>query len=422
MNINEIKNKLQSGGFDTTLNQLYTNADYQKTRYEAALSAYADIFGEGSDIRLFSAPGRTEIGGNHTDHQQGRVLAASVTLDVIAVAEPNGSNAVCIYSKGHNPDIVDITELDSRAGEQNTSTSRVRGVLNAFKERGYHIGGFNAYTTSDVLKGSGLSSSAAYEVLVGFILSGLFCGGSVSPVEIAKIGQYAENNYFGKPCGLMDQTASAVGGFVTIDFKDKENPVIEKLDIDFASSGYTLCIVDTKGSHADLTGEYAAIPQEMRAVAQVLGGEVLRDVPKEYFFENIGKLRGRVNDRAILRAMHFYADNDRVTIQAQALKENRFEDFLKLVTQSGRSSYMYNQNIYPAGSLDQGVAVALSVSEALLGERGGYRVHGGGFAGTIQAFVPAGMTIAYKQSMERLFGEGCCHVLSIRPIGGTEII
>ena len=371
--------------------------------------------------RFFSAPGRTEIGGNHTDHQRGRVLAAAVNLDTVAAVRPNGTKTVRIQSQGYPMCQVDLTNLQPVESEINSTPALVRGVAARFAQLGCNVEGFDAYVESTVLPGSGLSSSAAFEVLVGTVLNHLYFDGRVSQPEIAMIGQYAENVFFGKPCGLMDQTASAVGGMVTIDFFKKDAPVIESVDFDFAACGHALCIIDTRASHADLTDEYAAITQELKAVCAHFGKEVLTEIPQADFFAAIPELRKTCGDRAVLRAIHFYQENDRVPRQVAALQEGNFDRFLALVKESGYSSYMYLQNVVPAGYVkQQDVGLSLALCEHYLAGRGAYRVHGGGFAGTVQAFVPMDMLEDFRQGIDAVLGEGACHVLSIRPQGGVE--
>lgn len=372
--------------------------------------------------RYFSAPGRTEIGGNHTDHQQGRVLAAAVNLDTRAAVRANGTNTIRIQSKGYPLTVVELDTLEPVEGEVNSTPALVRGVAARFVQMGCKVKGFDAYCESTVLPGSGLSSSAAFEVLVGTILNGLFFDGRVSQPEIAKIGQYAENVFFGKPCGLMDQTASAVGNLVTIDFSDKEKPVIEPVDFDFSSCGHALCIIDSRASHADLTDEYAAIPAEMKSVCAYFEKSVLSQIPEVDFIRSIPDLRKKCGDRAVLRAIHFYQDNARVPLLVAALREGNFEKFLKLVRESGHSSWMYLQNVTPSGYKEnQAVAVTLALCEYYLKDRGAYRVHGGGFAGTVQAFVPFDLLEKFRIGMDAALGSGACHVLSIRPQGGVEM-
>jgi galactokinase len=376
----------------------------------------------GAPERYFSAPGRTEIGGNHTDHQRGRVLAGAVNLDTVAAVRANGTNMIRIQSKGYPLSEVNLNNLEPVASEINSTPALIRGVAARFVQLGCAVGGFDAYCESTVLPGSGLSSSAAFEVLVGTIINHLFFDGKVSQPEIAMIGQYAENVFFGKPCGLMDQTASAVGNLVTIDFFDKEKPVIEPVDFDFASCGHALCIIDSGADHADLTDEYAAVPGEIKAVATYLGKEVLTQIDEAEFYAKIPELRKVCGDRAVMRCLHFYQENARVPQQVAALREGDFEAFLRLVKQSGYSSYMYLQNVIPSGyKAHQDVAVALALAEHYLQGRGAYRVHGGGFAGTIQAFVPVDMLDAFVAGMDAALGEGACHVLSIRPQGGVEM-
>ena len=376
----------------------------------------------GSPERYFSAPGRTEIGGNHTDHQRGRVLAAAVNLDTVAAVRKNGTNCIRIQSKGYPMSIVNLEQLEPVEAEINSTPALIRGVAARFTQLGCSVEGFDAYCESTVLPGSGLSSSAAFEVLIGTIVNHLFFDGRVSQPEIAMIGQYAENVFFGKPCGLMDQTASAVGNLVTIDFFDKDNPVIEPVGFDFASCGHALCIIDSGADHADLTDEYAAIPGEIKAVAAYFGKEVLTQIDEGEFYANIPALRKACGDRAVMRCIHFYQENARVPQQVAALKEGDFETFLTLIKQSGYSSYMYLQNVIPAGyKAHQDVAVALALSEKFLQGRGAYRVHGGGFAGTIQAFVPFDILNDFVAGMDGALGQGACHVLSIRPQGGVEM-
>ena len=384
-------------------------------------AGFAAAFG-GAPERYFSAPGRTEIGGNHTDHQRGRVLAAAVNLDTRAAVRVNGTDTIRILSKGYPMSQVELSCLTPVESEINSTPALIRGVAARFAQLGCQVRGFDAYCESTVLPGSGLSSSAAYEVLIGTIINGLFFDGKVSQPEIAQIGQYAENVFFGKPCGLMDQMASAVGNLVTIDFLDKDHPVIEPVDFDFASCGHALCIIDSQASHADLTDEYAAIPGELKAVCAHFGKDVLSQIPEADFYAQIPALRKECGDRAVLRAIHFYQENARVPKQVAALKAGDFDAFLALVKQSGYSSYMYLQNVIPAGyKAHQDVAVSLALCEHYLNGRGAYRVHGGGFAGTVQAFVPFDLLDTFKTGIDAVLGDGACHVLSIRPQGGVEM-
>lgn len=424
--LNYLKDALLSGKFDHRFACLYGKKEEeiasQQKRYAEAVDEFSKIFSGHETVSLYSAPGRTEVGGNHTDHQRGIVLAAAVNLDVIAVVALNNDNIVRIQSKGFPMDTVELANLEITEQEKGSSSALICGIIARFRELGYQIGGFDAYTTSNVLKGSGLSSSAAFENLVGTIVNCEFNQGKVSAVEIAKISQYAEVHYFGKACGLMDQMVSSVGGFVSIDFFDTEQPKIEKVDFDFADCGYALCIVDTKGNHADLTPEYVAIPTEMKEVAKFFGKEVLREVEEQEFYQNIAKLRECVSDRAVLRAIHFFQDNSTALKEAEALKQNDFETFKALVKSSGDSSFKFLQNIYAnSNPAEQGVGVGLAVSEHILNGRGVCRVHGGGFAGTIQNFVPNDLVETYRKTIEGVFGEGSCYVLSIRPLGGVQI-
>ena len=389
---------------------------------KAALDAgFAATFGTVPE-RYFSAPGRTEIAGNHTDHQRGRVLAAAVNLDTVAAVRKNGTDVIRIQSKGYPMSIVDLKQLQPVESEINSTPALIRGVAARFTQLGCKVEGFDAYCESTVLPGSGLSSSAAYEVLIGTIVNHLFFEGKVSQPEIAMIGQYAENVFFGKPCGLMDQTASAVGNLVTIDFFEKDHPVIEPVQFDFASCGHALCIIDTGADHADLTDEYAAIPGEIKAVAAYFGKEVLTQIDEAEFYANLPALRKACGDRAVIRSIHFYQENARVPQQVAALQAGDFDKFLTLIKQSGYSSYMYLQNVIPAGyKTHQDVALALALAEKLLNGRGAYRVHGGGFAGTIQAFVPFDILDTFVAGIDGVLGQGACHVLSIRPQGGVEM-
>ena len=371
---------------------------------------------------IFSAPGRTEICGNHTDHQHGAVLAAAVNLETVADVTLNGTDLIRVASEGYAPVEIDLKDLSIHEEEKNSTAAIIRGVAAVFAKKGATLQGFDAKVRSTVLPGSGLSSSAAFEVLIGTILNNLFYDNKCSAVEIAQIGQYAENVYFGKPCGLMDQTASSVGNMVFIDFADPKAPIVERINFDFAKAGHALCIIDSGADHADLTDEYAAIPGELKQLCAHFGKEVLRDIPEEDFFAAIPKLRHQVPDRAILRAIHFYQENKRVFRQAEALKAGDFDTFLNLTKESGRSSWMYLQNITPAGAVEQqAVAVALAMCDTLLAGRGAYRVHGGGFAGTVQAFVPTDMLDSFKSGIEAVLGEGSCHVLQIRPEGGIRV-
>lgn len=421
----ELRAALAAGKFDETLSAFYgvEALEYQRNRYQEAVDSFTELYGE-RECFIYSVPGRSEISGNHTDHNYGKVIAAAVDLDIIAVVSKNDSRVVSVKSKGFDAiDVVEIDKLSEVKKGISSSRSLIAGMLVRLMEDGYEVGGFDAYTTSDVIRGSGLSSSAAFEVLIGTLLSGLYNDGSLDPVYIAKASQFAENVYFGKPCGLMDQTACSVGSFIQIDFADPANPIVNKLEFDFASCGHALCVVDTGGSHANLTDEYAAIPSEMKSVAAFFGKNVLREVCEKEFFASISAMRGKVSDRAILRAIHYFAENARVDKQSKALADGDFEVFLKLLCESGRSSYMYNQNVFCCKDpSEQGVSLAIAVTEKVLAGRGGFRVHGGGFAGTMQAFVPYDLLDEYKSSIENVFGAGSCKILSVRKDGGIRVI
>ena len=423
MNAIEIKEKLLSGGFDERLALLYGDAKAAAKRYATACDEFVELYGVQNDVRLFSAPGRTEIGGNHTDHQHGRVLAGSVDLDVIAVVSPNAENIIRVKSAGYEMDVLKADELDVIPADNGRSSALIRGVCAAVKNNGGEVGGFNAYTTSNVLKGSGLSSSAAFEVLIANILNGMFNNNSIDAVTIAKYSQYAENVHFGKPSGLLDQMASSVGGFTYADFNDPANPVIEKIELDLHKFGYTLCVVDTGGNHADLTQDYADITIECRMISNALGVDFLRDADESKFYARLGELRKTCNDRAILRALHFFNEDKRAEEQREALKAGEFEKFLAMVNASGDSSYKCLQNLYsPANPAEQGLALAVSLTKQYLGDKGACRVHGGGFAGTIQCYIPNDMFSEYREMIESVFGKGSCVPISIRPLGGCEII
>lgn len=383
-------------------------------------SGFCDAF-EGRPERYFSAPGRTEIGGNHTDHQRGHVLAAAVNLDTLAAVRRNGPGQIRVLSQGYPLCVVDLDRLEPAAEEVNSTPALIRGVAARFAQLGCRVEGFDAYCTSTVLPGSGLSSSAAFEVLIGTIINHLFFDARVSQPEIAQIGQYAENVFFGKPCGLMDQMASAVGNLVTIDFLKKDAPVIRPVDFDFSACGHALCIIDSHASHADLTDEYAAIPMEIGRVCRHFGKEVLSEIPESEFYAAIPALRAECGDRAVLRCIHFYQDDARVPRQVAALERGDFGRFLELVKESGRSSWMYLQNVIPAGYKEhQDMALSLALCQHFLQGKGAYRVHGGGFAGTVQAFVPFELLDPFRAGIDAALGQGSCHVLSIRPQGGVE--
>jgi galactokinase len=390
-------------------------------RYIALLKQFSSSFGN-PEVTLFSSPGRTEIGGNHTDHNYGRVLAGAVNLDNVAVAAKNNSNIIRIKSEGYPEFKVDLSSLKPVTQEHLTSAALVRGICARMKELGFTIGGFDACIDGGVPKGSGLSSSASFEVLIGSMVNELFNNGRMDPIQNAIIGQYSENNYFGKPCGLMDQTACAMGGLITIDFKDPAKPVVKRVNFDFVATGFALVITDTGGNHADLNDEYASLPTDMKAVAAELGAKVLRQVSLDQVLQVAPGIREKVGDRAILRAIHFQCDNQRVADQVKALEKNDFKAFLDMVVESGYSSYMYNQNIYPVNNVkEQGVSLALALSELVLKGQGAWRVHGGGFAGTIQAFVPQHLLGKYISTLEHIYGPGSCHTLFIRKKGAGKV-
>ena len=425
--MNSIKHlitEISNGNFDNRINEVYVDStltEYHRTRYVAALEKFIELFGE-KEVEIYSAPGRSEVCGNHTDHQHGHVLATSINLDAIAVVAPTDDNKVRLVS-GDFPMIeMDLNDVDKREEELETTDALIRGVADGLKKKGCKIGGFETYITSDVLMGAGMSSSAAFESLIGTIISGLYNDGKVSSVDIAKIGQYAENVYFGKPCGLMDQMACSVGGLIYIDFADKENPVIEQVPCDFEAHKYSLCIVDTKGSHADLTDDYAAIPVEMKKVAQFFGKEVCAEITEEQVISNLAAVREACGDRAVLRALHFFEENKRVEAEIKALKENNFADFLAGITESGNSSWKWLQNCFTNHSYqEQGITVALALTELFLKEKrcGACRVHGGGFAGVIMAMMPEELVEEYVAYIESALGEGNAYRMSIRPYGAV---
>lgn len=423
MNTVELKKLFAGGSYDELLMDIYlddSKLEYQKKRYVESIEKFESFYGE-ADVEIYSAPGRSEISGNHTDHQHGEVLAASINLDAIAVVKKN--DVVRVVSDNYDMITISLDDIEKKEEEEGTTTSLIKGVLKGLQNRGNKIGGFDAYITSDVLIGAGLSSSAAFETIIGTIVSGLYNDMKVSAVDIAIIGQYAENVYFGKPCGLMDQMACSVGSLVHIDFADKENPVIDPVAFEFAKYGYSLCITDTKGSHADLTHEYAAVPVEMRAVAAVLGKEVLHGTTLEDLISKADEIREKAGDRGFLRAIHFVTENVRVQNAVAALRAEDFEGFLKMIKASGDSSYKYLQNVYTNQDVQhQNVSVALAISDAILGNNGVCRVHGGGFAGTIQAFVKNEAVKEYKETLDKVFGTGACEVLKIRKYGGMKVL
>ena len=422
MNSKELKAAINNGSFDEEFLKLYGSTALPRERFAAAVDEYCSLYGDSEGLRIFSAPGRTEIGGNHTDHQHGCVLAASVDLDVIAVAAKCEGHIVRIKSAGYPQDSIDIDSLSAKDNERGRAASLIRGVLYAFKNDANEVGAFNAYTTSNVLKGSGLSSSAAFEVLVSNIVNGLFNSGKVGAVRIAKYSQYAEREFFGKPCGLLDQMASSVGGFTYADFHDPQNPAIEQVNLDVRDFGYTLCVVDTGGNHANLTADYAAITEDCRAISRALDTDFLRDADEQEFYNNMGELRKKFGERAVLRAFHFFNEQKRVELQRKALKDGDFEKFLYYVNESGESSYKYLQNLYSTTAVnEQGLCLAIALTKQYLAGKGACRVHGGGFAGTIQCYIPNDRFDGYKEMIEAVFGKGACVPLLVRPVGGCEI-
>ena len=422
----QLLRELEQGGLPERLEPVYgRDAPGAAYRLRELVLEYGETFpcGDDAETLLFSTPGRTELGGNHTDHQHGHGLAASVNLDTIACVVPNGSRTIRIKSRHHRLAEVDLSDLAAKREETGNSVSLLRGVAARLTQLGYAIGGFDAYTTTRVLRGSGLSSSAAFEVLTATIMNQLFCGGALSSTELAKVGQYAENVYFGKPCGLMDQMACATGGVIAIDFKDPDNPDLRQVQVDLSRFGHALCIIDTRASHADLTADYAAITQEMRQVAACFGREILGDVSFDQFRESLATVRATCGDRAALRAYHFFRDDQRVLLECDALEKGDFDAFLHHVRQSGRSSFMYLQNVSNyRESRSQPVALLLALAEDLLAGRGACRVHGGGFAGTIQAFVPLDILSSFVAGMEAVAGQGACHVLSFRNVGSVPLV
>ncbi|MBQ2251893.1 MAG: galactokinase [Clostridia bacterium] len=422
MNSAQLKQYIAQGNLDSVFTDLYGSDKiaYQRERYIEAIDGFLENYSDTDDIRLFSVPGRSEISGNHTDHNHGKVLAASINLDIIAVATKTDTGIINIKSRGFKPDSVKIADIKVDPEKFFTSFAVIEGMCEGLSSSGYNVGGFDAYTTSDVLKGSGLSSSAAFEVMVGNIMRTLY-ENDVDDVTIAKLAQYAENKYFGKPCGLMDQTACAVGGFISIDFEDPKNPIVGKPAFDLSALGYSLCIVNTGGNHADLNADYASVPAEMKQVAAHFGKEVLRGITLGEIISAIPALREKTGDRAIMRAIHFVNENERVTAQSKALAEGNLSAFFDGVRASGNSSFKFLQNVYTVKNVEeQGLSLALAVTEdflAKLDQPSACRVHGGGFAGTIQAFMPESVTADYAKLMDSVFGEGATYILRIRNKG-----
>ena len=427
MNPAYTKSYINEGKLDAALSSLYGKEKLAlaRARYISAINEFESRYGSDREIALFSVSGRSELSGNHTDHNFGRVIAASIDLDIIAVASPSDNSVIRIKSEGFPEDVIDFSDYNApRAEGFGSSAAIIAGMSEGIAKNGFAIGGFDAYTTSSVLKGSGLSSSAAFEDMVGTILSHLYNDGKIDNVLIAKIAQYAENEFFGKPCGLMDQVACAAGGIVAIDFADPTAHVIEKLDFDITEAGYNLCIINTGGNHADLTGDYAAVPAEMKAVAAHFGKKVLRELSAEEVISEIPSLREKVGDRAILRALHFFNENKRVEAQVEALKANDIDSFFDGVLASGRSSFCYLQNVYTTKNVsEQGLSLALCLCDGFLsGKKAAFRVHGGGFAGTVQAFVPADEVDSFKALMDSAFGKDACLVLRVRRDGAVRVL
>ncbi len=426
MKTTELKAAVLGGQFDARLTYIYGEAalEAQKARYAAAIDEFAKLYGTDRDAALYSVAGRSELSGNHTDHNFGCVIAASIDLDIIAIAAPSDKPVIRVKSAGFDEDVVNINEFtEPRTNPEGHSDELIAGMVAGFRKDGYAVGGFDAYTTSNVLKGSGISSSAAFEDMIGNILNHIYNDGRIDNVEIAKLSQYAENRFFGKPCGLMDQVACAVGGIVAIDFADPTKPVIEKVDFDITAAGYNLCIVNTGGNHADLTDDYASVPAEMKGVAAKLGKRVLRETDESAVIAAIPQLREELGDRAVMRALHFFAENRRVAAQKAALQAGNLDSFFEGVIASGRSSFCYLQNVYTTKNVrEQGLSLALCLAEqTLAGKKAAWRVHGGGFAGTIQAFVPTAEVENFRRVMDAAFGEGRCMVLRIRPVGAVKI-
>lgn len=423
MKITEMRTYVIDGMLDEKFLKLYGALDImeQRKRYDDILAKALKLYGD-QEARIYSAPGRTEVGGNHTDHQLGKVVGASLNLDVVAVVIPTDDNVVRYASRGFEVKPVDVSDLEVHPDEKNSTEALIRGVAAGLNKRGYKAGGFECYAESDVIPGGGMSSSAAFEVLLGTIFNDLYNDNKVSSEDIAKIGQYSENVYFMKASGLLDQMSCSVGSFAFMDFKDPENPIVRKVDFNPADYGYDLILTDVKASHADLSDEYSKVPAEMRSVAEVLGHKVLGEVSKEDVISHVAEIREKCGDRAFLRAYHFVNETQRAEDEAKALDNKDIKTFLKLVRESGRSSWMYLQNISaPGDDKHQAVAVGLALSEYVIGEDGAYRVHGGGFAGTIQAYVKHEKRDTYIKTMESAFGKGCCYILRIRDVGGIRV-
>ena len=422
MNAKELKELLSSGGLEK-YSALYSDVTAEAERLSLAIDKFVSLFGDERELYVFSVPGRSEICGNHTDHNNGCVLAGAIDRDIIAVVAKRTDGIIRFHSEGYAPDEVDVLDTHTAEGfEMYTSSALIAGVVNGFENEGYAVGGFDCYSNTEVLKGSGISSSAAYEVMIGNILSHLYNGGRVAPTELARLAQYAENKYFGKPCGLMDQMACAVGGFVYIDFENNASPIVEPLEFSLKERGYSLCIVNTGGNHADLNDDYASVPAEMKAVAAALGRGVLRGVTEGELAAKIPVLRNTVGDRAILRAIHFIRENARAAEARRALKGGELDRFFAIIRASGDSSFKYLQNVYTNQNVtEQGLSLALALADGFLGGEGACRVHGGGFAGTIQVFLPSGLSAQYVELIESVFGVGTVMTLDVNPLGACRL-
>lgn len=426
MNLVNCQKEIYSENIVQLFSELYGNdaavIERQQKRYENAVRSFFEFFPLRDEIKIYSAPGRTEIGGNHTDHQRGVVLAGAVNLDTLAVVAFHNEGVARVKSEGYALCEISLDNMTPN-NEDDGTTALVKGIISKFRDKGVVVTGFDMYTTSDVICGGGISSSAAFETLIGTVINQHYYNGKATAFEIAQYGWFAENVFFGKKCGLLDQTVSSYGSLVTIDFKDTDHPIVDKIDFDFEKYGYVLCITDTKSSHENLTDDYVAIREEMKQVAEYFGCDVLSDVRDQEFYNTLPQLRKVCSDRAIMRAMHFFAETKRAKDEADALRSGDIDRFLLLVNESGNSSANLLQNLYSTKSpTEQAIPLALAISKTILGNKGAVRVHGGGFAGTIQAFVPADMVKAYKYEMERVFGYGACHQMKIRPYGGLEIL
>ena len=423
MKANELKKQISEGALEKYA-ALYGNVASQVDRFIKAIDSFVSLYGDGRDIEIFSVPGRSEISGNHTDHNHGKVLAGAIDRDIIAIVAKNDDGIIRFHSEKFPEDAVEIKKADNAENfKKYTSSALIAGMVNGFTKKGYNVGGYDAYSTSDVLKGSGISSSAAYEVMIGNILNHLYNDGKIENSEIAKLAQYAENEYFGKPCGLMDQMACAVGGFVYIDFENPSEPFFEPIDFSLSEAGYSLCIVNTGGNHANLNDDYASVPGEMKNVAKRLGRSVLRGLTEEDIIKNLTNLRRVVGDRAVLRALHFLRENIRVEEIKNALLAKNVPAFLGGIKESGRSSFEYLQNVYTTINVkEQGLSLALALTDGyLMGKEAAFRVHGGGFAGTIQVFIKNEDVSGFVELMDSVFGDRAAMVLKIRPVGACKL-